>query len=345
MVESPSKRDEDFGTKWGAQGNTAKLMAVKYCADNGFYDTKINDKGDWNFSATCSGTVPPDWSKRYSDESAKEDGFLNRNEAALADCRKKGYGYIDSNQYNSGGHYDYSVKCIDVKWDNPVTGKDSAGNTLTIQKCNNWINNDVKSCFDSLKKPKDTKKWIQCAIGSSPGGIAPGDGAILCSPLSKDQADFTCSFGQNCFAVTDIIPPDVKWDPPVSGCDGAGNVLTIQKCNNWVNNDVKSCLNSPTKPKDTVKWIQCAAGSSPGGIAPGDGAAACSPLSKSPGDFTCSWGQNCFAVTKEEKKDTCKSTFASNPLKALEEAFNLSNSTKLSIAIILILIISVMVLF
>ena len=212
----------------------------------------------------------------------------------------------DSNDFPCvGGQNCFAVTkqvAQDVNWDQAVTGPDGAGNILTIQKCNNWVNNDPKSCLNSATKP-DTKKWIKCAAGSSPGGHAPGDGATGCSNLSNDSNDFPCIAGFNCFAVTKQVPQDVNWDQAVTGPDNGGNILTIQKCNNWVNNDPKSCLNSATKPAGTMKWIKCAAGSSPGGHAPGDGATGCSNLSKDSNDFPCIAGFNCFAVTKQVPQD------------------------------------------
>ncbi len=370
-VKSPSHRDEDFGSKWGKNGNTAKLEAVKWCSDNGYYNTKIDDDGNWYFSATCSGTVPPGWSRRFSNESAAEiNPAWNRNDAARADCIRKGFDGIDATQYNAGGWFDYSLKCAsitpignynddgctgpgvrhmwaklsvptgidwataantfaarikgqkinnltvinatgradstgayvdvylqdpscDVKWSGPVTGLDANGSRITIQKCDNWVNNDPKSCLNSPTSPKP-EKWITCALGSSPGGIYPGESASACSPVSSGPTDFPCTLAQNCYAVDSI---DVRWSEPVSGRDGDGSNITIQKCDGWVANDPKSCLNSPTSPKPE-RWISCALGSSPGGIYPGQSAGACSPVSSGPTDFPCMLGQNCYAVNK-----------------------------------------------
>lgn len=89
MKESPVFRDEDLSHKWGPSGNTAKLASVHWCSDNGYYDTKINDKGEWKFSASCSGTVPDGWSKRYTNESAQLLGYPSARDAAKQDCNKK----------------------------------------------------------------------------------------------------------------------------------------------------------------------------------------------------------------------------------------------------------------
>lgn len=115
---------------------------------------------------------------------------------------------------------------------------------------------------------------MKCGIGSSPKTTS-------CSPYSTD---FNCVWGQACYAIQGLSS---NWDSPVSGCDGAGHRLTIQKCNNWVNNDPGSCRDAVNKPNGIVKWINCGIGSSPNGIAPGDKAAGCSPLSSGPTDFPC----------------------------------------------------------
>ncbi len=203
-ISAECKKDEDYGSIWGVGGKTAKMKAAQKCYNSGKYNAKIIDCGEWRFDAECSEDTPKDWSKPYSDESAREEGFKDRNDAAREDCKKKGFGGIDSNEFRDKGEFFYSLKCKDVKWDTPVTGCDGAGSKLTIQKCNDWLDNDVNSCNTSPIKPK-VVKWINCAIGSSPGGIAPGDGATVCSPLSKGPDDFTCALGQNCFAVTEQI--------------------------------------------------------------------------------------------------------------------------------------------
>lgn len=313
--ESPQFRDEDFDWKWGNLGKTAKIASVKWCSDNGFYDTKIVDDGNWKFKAVCSGKVPDDRSRRFTRESAESLGFASIEDAARADCAKKGYTDIAPESSDASGFYDYSHKCLDVKWDQSYTGCDGNGNILTLQKCNNWVKNNVDSCKSSPSRPKDTKRWIKCAIGSSPNGFVPGDSSQICYPLSKDDKDFTCQWGHNCFAVTDIkrdlekcpisffnnLDPttreDVDWDKEYSGNDTNGSKIKIKKCYNWPNNDPEKCKTSPTKPKDIKAWIACGTGSSPGGIAKGDSATACSPISNGPDDFTCIWGQNCYAVT------------------------------------------------
>jgi len=309
------KKDEDWNSIWGSGGKTAKMKAAQECYNKGYYNHTITDCGNWAFKATCSDTVPNDWSKPYSDESAKDEGFSNRNIAAKADCIKKGFIDAHPGKYKDMGDYYFSLKCIPT-YDPPVYGTDSKGSKITIQKCNDWVNNDPNSCFNAKNKP-DVKRWIKCDIGSSPGGIAPGDGATICDPISKGLNDFTCKTTNNCFAVTDI---DVNWDPSVSGCDGAGNRLTIRKCNNWVDDDPKSCYTSKTKPTGITNWIGCAQGSSPGGIAPGDGAQVCDPITADENDFKCKGAGTCFAVTSNTVDSKCKKTFWSDPVDVVSNA-------------------------
>jgi hypothetical protein len=239
MKESPVFRDEDLSHKWGPSGNTAKLASVHWCSDNGYYDTKINDKGEWKFSASCSGSVPEGWSKRYTNESAQLLGYQTARDAAKEDCSKKGYMDV-TNEENLGGHWDYSFKCADVKWDIPYSGIDSAGNKLTVRECIDWVGFDPNSCFKSVNKPKDMKKWISCALGSSPGGIVNGKNGVLCYPLSKDVNDFTCSSAHHCYAVTGLnssIPtkPDIN----------------VPKTSTIESNKPIETSNTPTKPSST----------------------------------------------------------------------------------------------
>jgi hypothetical protein len=85
-------------------------------------------------------------------------------------------------------------------WDPEVTGKDSSGNTITIQKCTNWDGGKASSCN---QPPKTAVKWIKCGLGSSPGGLSPWDKATVCSPYTDN---FNCIWGQNCYAVTSFTP-------------------------------------------------------------------------------------------------------------------------------------------
>ena len=217
----------------------------------------------------------------------------------------------------------------DVKWGDQISGNDGNGSKITFQQCSNWPNNDVQKCFISPTRPSFTH-WIACASGSAPNGGA-------CSKISKDVHDFTCLYGRNCFGINSI---DVNWDSPITGCDGTGNKLTIQKCNNWVDNNPRSCFDSDSKPSGIVNWINCGIGSSPGGIAPGDKATFCSPLSKDANDFTCVGGQNCFAVTSNTRDTSCENIFQIGS----DYISKLKQNAKIVIGIILIFIVLYMLL-
>lgn len=105
------KKDEDFGSVWGSGGKTAKMKGIQECINMGYYTYGINDCGGWKFSVACSDMIPVDWSAPYSDESARELGYANRNDAALASCIKKGYMEIDQTQWSDRGNWFFSVKC------------------------------------------------------------------------------------------------------------------------------------------------------------------------------------------------------------------------------------------
>lgn len=91
---TPCKKDEDWSTKWGPSGQTARMKAAQDCFDRGYYDVSVEGCGDWRFKANCSNQVPEGWSKPYSDETAKEEGFTTRDAAMVADCQRRGYGAI-----------------------------------------------------------------------------------------------------------------------------------------------------------------------------------------------------------------------------------------------------------
>jgi hypothetical protein len=93
-------------------------------------------------------------------------------------------------------------------WDPEVTGKDSSGNTITIQKCTNWDGGNANSCN---QPPKTAVKWIKCGLGSSPGGLSPWDKATVCSPYTDN---FNCMWGQNCYAVTSFTPAPLSSTTP-----------------------------------------------------------------------------------------------------------------------------------
>jgi hypothetical protein len=116
---------------------------------------------------------------------------------------------IKNNGIYSVVDLDGDEKCL-PKWDAPVKGCDSEGQTMSVQKCIKWpkIGKDLIAhanvCKDASNKPKDIVGWIKCGVGSSPGGHAKGDGAILCSPMSKSADSFGCADVENCFAINSV---------------------------------------------------------------------------------------------------------------------------------------------
>lgn len=211
------------------------------------------------------------------------------------------------------------------KWVDKVENiKDTKGSIVSYEKCTEWVDDDVNSC--KKNEPKDTKGWIKCATGSNPqtGG---------CSPYTED---FSCVWGQDCFAVTKMSP---VWDQEVTGCDGAGSELTIQKCNNWPNDDPRFC--NINKPKNTIAWASCAIGSSPGGVAPGDDATVCGKTSHV---FNCVGGMNCFAITDTSPNVECEKSFFIDPLGAIEDQIDLLGEGFEDAKIYIILVIIIMIL-
>jgi hypothetical protein len=190
---------------------------------------------------------------------------------------------------------------------------DGSGNAITIKNCVDWGGTSPRPCFDN--KPAVTIKWVNCGMGSSPGGKQPGHGATACSGFSSGPDDFTCLWGQNCFAVTARKKKDVIWGNPYTGCDGDGNKITIQKCDGW--SDPEECKKSitnpsdyfdnPVRPSSAVTWAKCGIGSSPGKLVPGT-LGVCSPFSDG-----CALGQDCFAVTKNDASLECPIDFLTNP--------------------------------
>lgn len=194
----------------------------------------------------------------------------------------------------------------DVSWGPVGTGVDAFSNTITVQECSDWVGGDPKSCQKSPTIPKNVVGWAVCPIGISP---VPYPGLIndpsKCVETGVDN--FTCKPDFNCFAITSVVTPDVKWGSPQSGCDGNGNYLTVQKCTDWPNNDVNECKSSKTRPK-VLKWIGCDIGSTPGGV--GGNLGICGVASKGPDDIypACTYGRDCFAITAERTDITCLST-------------------------------------
>ncbi len=444
-TSSPSVQDLDGGNKWGGDGKTAKIMTSQWCTDKGFYKSNVVDDGNWFFHADCSDSIPNDWSKAFSDEVARDRGFANRLEAANDDCKKKGFIFADANTWRDGGYWNLSHQCkghkgndssTDSKQDkdyDSVWGGD--GKTVTLKgaqwcsdhgfyttnmvddgswyfhaECSNKIpNNSVWSrpfsdeaardnnfanrldaAKDDCKKrgftsadpnswvdtgnwnfshqctpyPKggwadggcqtSTNKlipahhwWTQLEVGDADWGRSATEfakgmiGKIVNNQVVIDSLGRSDGTGSYVDIWTSDKGCDVKWDATVTGCDGAGSILDIQKCNNWIGSkdllggDPNSCMNSPSKPR-TVKWINCAIGSSPGGIAPGDTATACSALSD---NFSCLGGQNCFAVTKVTEDSTCKNSILSNPFGVLGDYKWYLIAIGLSIMLIVIILV------
>lgn len=236
------------------------------------------------------------------------------------------------------------------------SGSDAGGRFWVWKKCKDWPNADVNTCNSRT----DAVGWMKCGIGSNPS-------AGLCSPFSDS---FNCAWGQDCYAIIEK-PEEVSWEKPSGGCDGKGNRITLQKCNNWMNNDPKSCLRSAkniiklneelktlnakqektTDDTDrikyiedyikdkpiTIKWANCGIGSSPGGIYPGDGATACSPFSQDVDNgFGCMWGQSCFAITEDKKDPECPISFFTDPILFI---VNFWEKNKVIIIIVLVVLI------
>lgn len=116
---TPCREDADWATKWGPSGKTAKQKAAQDCFDRGYYNATVQDCGGWKFKAGCAGQVPEGWSKPYSNESAQEEGYTDRNAAMDANCRSKGFAGSDPNNWQDKGEWFYSLKCI-----NPISTTD-----------------------------------------------------------------------------------------------------------------------------------------------------------------------------------------------------------------------------
>jgi len=216
MPESPGYRDEDGNHKWGRNGNTAKLLAVKWCSDNGFYNTRdIWDKGGWRFSANCDGGVPGDWSKRFSDEHARELGFGNRNDAARQNCKDKGYLGIDLNQWNFGKFFDASLKCVNPGWigDWIDDGCQADGQKRFSRKVDtrgmdwdqaaDWLINNSE-----VKQHNFSRVWKE----------NKGAGGMWIIALRNDN---------NCFIYNET--------ERTNQCINPGQIRMTKKCNNWPN--------------------------------------------------------------------------------------------------------------
>jgi hypothetical protein len=181
-----------------------------------------------------------------------------------------------------------------VTWNNKQSNvKDSKGDNISFQRCDDWGGTDPNVCTNSA--PTGTTGWMPCFSGSDPRSIA-------CSPYSTSN---NCLWGQDCYAIQGLDP---TWSSPYSGCDNAGNNLTIEACTGWVatkdnpGGNPKFCNTATNKPKNIKSWINCNIGSSPAGMDPNNKATVCQPISKT---FGCVPGQYCYAITSQEKVSTC----------------------------------------
>jgi hypothetical protein len=212
-----------------------------------------------------------------------------------------------------------------VRYESKKNIKDIYNNSMTYTKCVDWDWGDVNTCKNNT--PQDTKGWIKCAIGSDPSTTS-------CSAYTPNE--FSCMWGQECYAVTDFSPPkcvaDSNWGNQtatagnkisktcpdgstitatcgqngewnnVGNCpqqpvkpnfqtpktikDIYNNSITYTKCTDWPKGDVNTCKDNT--PQNTKGWIKCAIGSDPS-------TTSCSAYT--PNEFSCSWGQECYAVT------------------------------------------------
>ena len=79
--------------------------------------------------------------------------------------------------------------------------------SVQYKKCDEWTENDPLSCTREASLANILPQgYIQCGLGSSPGGLEEGHTAQVCSPVTVENS---CSAGQNCYVVTDaskIVP-------------------------------------------------------------------------------------------------------------------------------------------
>jgi hypothetical protein len=109
--ETPKWNDESFKKIWGGGGKTAKMKIRQQCSNWGYQDVQIHDKKNWVFQGVCNTPVDPNWSRPYSDESAIEEGYSNRNTAAETDCKKKGHLTIKPHKYIDKGDWYFQIQC------------------------------------------------------------------------------------------------------------------------------------------------------------------------------------------------------------------------------------------
>ena len=117
---APCRRDQDTQQLFGINGASAKGEAVKWCSDQGKFGIadggRIIDCGAWYFSAQCGANRPGDWSQCFRDETARQQGFANRNAQAEQDCKNRGYVGIDPGTFKDCGEWHFSVKCANPNY-------------------------------------------------------------------------------------------------------------------------------------------------------------------------------------------------------------------------------------
>jgi hypothetical protein len=200
---------------------------------------------------------------------------------------------------------------------------------MTISHCTNWPNNDPNTCKDNA--PQGTIGWIKCAIGSDPTTTS-------CSPYTPN--DFSCVWGQECYAVTSFVDSTTFSEPTNPTCDSTGNKISYSKCTNWGNNDPKSCSNSPKKPQGIVGWMACLTGALPNNTS----GLGCSPISSGPNENTCALGQDCYAITTFAPDSSCKKSGIA-AVSSVLSGDSLPSSTTIIIVLLLILSIIVAMMF
>ena len=280
-------KDEETWFNWGLDGKTAKMIARHRCSDAGFYNADIQECGDWKFRALCHGATPHDWTTPYSDEGARARGSSDRNQEALKQCKKKGYATINPDSWRDKGEWAFSLECVNPTPKNGWFSPGCDGDGIRHY----WTQVDIKGGdWDA------GAKWLaeQYKVGQS-YNFGRGNQEVTKVEWRKDATG----------AYVDIRTKDVScnkpyFEPEQTITDSEGLRMKYRKCSNWKDDKVESCRDDTrTKPSNIVGWIPCAIGQNPSSIL-------CSPLTT---EFSCKWGQDCYAVTdyewaKFEKADT-----------------------------------------
>ncbi len=219
-MNTDCKKDEDFSSKWGKGGKTAKMMARKICSDHGFYNADIHDCGGWNFKAWCHGDTPHDWSTPYSDEGARERGRSNRNHEALIQCQGKGYAGINPDSWRDKGEWAFSLQCVNPGWHgdwNNSDGCQADGQTRWHRKVD-AKGMDWDQAADWLIA-NDTRQHNFSRVWKENKGV----GGMFIVALRDDN---------NCFVYNAGVNDD--------GCEKPGRRKQAQQCNQWPNGWIAS---------------------------------------------------------------------------------------------------------